>query len=46
MLGGFVVPALLGNAVGGVLLVALFNYAQVAEEHEAEFGEGKIIPAE
>jgi formate/nitrite transporter FocA (FNT family) len=34
MLGGFVVPALLGNAVGGVLLVALFNYAQVAEEHE------------
>lgn len=34
MLGGFVVPALLGNAVGGVLLVALFNYAQVAEEHQ------------
>ena len=33
MLGGFVVPALLGNALGGVLLVALFNYAQVAEEH-------------
>lgn len=35
MLGGFVVPALLGNAIGGVLLVALFNYAQVAEEHES-----------
>lgn len=34
MLGSFVVPALLGNAVGGVLLVALFNYAQVAEEHQ------------
>jgi len=33
MLGGFIVPALIGNAVGGVLLVALFNYAQVAEEH-------------
>ncbi|HEY4735369.1 MAG TPA: formate/nitrite transporter family protein [Gemmatimonadaceae bacterium] len=33
-LGGFVVPALLGNALGGVILVALFNYAQVAEEHE------------
>jgi len=33
MLGSFVVPSLLGNAVGGVLLVALFNYAQVAEEH-------------
>ena len=36
MLGGFVVPALLGNAVGGVLLVALFNYAQVAEEHASK----------
>jgi formate/nitrite transporter FocA (FNT family) len=35
MLGGFVAPALLGNALGGVLLVAIFNYAQVAEEHEA-----------
>jgi formate/nitrite transporter FocA (FNT family) len=33
MFGGFIVPALLGNAVGGVILVALFNYAQVAEEH-------------
>ena len=33
MLGAFVTPALLGNALGGVLLVALFNYAQVAEEH-------------
>jgi len=33
VLGGFVVPALIGNAVGGVILVALFNYAQVAEEH-------------
>lgn len=35
MLGGFIVPALIGNAIGGVLLVALFNYAQVAEEHES-----------
>jgi formate/nitrite transporter FocA (FNT family) len=33
MIGSFIVPSLLGNAVGGVLLVALFNYAQVAEEH-------------
>ena len=40
MLGGFVVPALLGNAIGGVLLVALFNYAQVAEEHEQKQQEG------
>ena len=36
MLGEFVVPALLGNAIGGVLLVALFNYAQVAEEHQSQ----------
>jgi formate/nitrite transporter FocA (FNT family) len=35
MLGDYIVPALLGNAIGGVLLVALFNYAQVAEEHQA-----------
>jgi formate/nitrite transporter FocA (FNT family) len=33
VVGGFVVPALIGNAIGGVILVALFNYAQVAEEH-------------
>jgi formate/nitrite transporter FocA (FNT family) len=33
VLGGFVVPALIGNAIGGVILVALFNYAQVAKEH-------------
>jgi len=33
MFGAFVLPALIGNAIGGVLLVALFNYAQVAEEH-------------
>jgi formate/nitrite transporter FocA (FNT family) len=40
MVGGFVVPALIGNAVGGVLLVALFNYAQVAEEHQGKQEEG------
>ncbi len=40
MLGGFIVPALIGNAVGGVLLVALFNYAQVAEEHQEKQAEG------
>jgi len=34
MLGNFVVPAVLGNAIGGVLLVALLNYGQVAEEKE------------
>lgn len=36
MLNGFVVPAVLGNAVGGVLLVALLNHAQVAPEMESE----------
>jgi formate-nitrite transporter family protein len=36
MLGQFVVPSVLGNAIGGVLLVALLNYGQVAPEKEAE----------
>ena len=34
MLGNFVVPAVIGNAIGGVLLVALLNYGQVAAEKE------------
>src|SRR4051794_35219643 len=34
MLAGFVAPAVLGNVVGGVLLVALLNYGQVAAEGE------------
>lgn len=37
MLGGFITPAVLGNTVGGVVLVALLNYAQVKgdkEKHE------------
>lgn len=34
MIGGFVVPSVLGNAIGGVLLVALLNYGQVAAEKE------------
>nr|GFC39313.1 hypothetical protein [Tanacetum cinerariifolium] len=29
VLGGFVVPALLGNIIGGVLLVAVLNHAQI-----------------
>jgi formate/nitrite transporter FocA (FNT family) len=32
----FIVPAVLGNAVGGVLLVALLNYGQVAAEKKEE----------
>lgn len=36
MLGEFIAPAVLGNAVGGVILVALLNYAQVAPEMESE----------
>jgi hypothetical protein len=36
MLGGFVVPAVIGNAIGGVLLVALLNYGQVASDLEQE----------
>ncbi|HEX2220038.1 MAG TPA: formate/nitrite transporter family protein [Gemmatimonadales bacterium] len=34
MLGDFVVPSVLGNAVGGVLLVALLNYGQVLADRE------------
>jgi formate-nitrite transporter family protein len=36
MLGGFVVPSVIGNAIGGVLLVALLNYGQVAADKESE----------
>lgn len=32
MVMGFILPAVLGNAVGGVFLVALLNYGQVAAE--------------
>jgi formate/nitrite transporter FocA (FNT family) len=40
MLGGFVVPAVIGNAIGGVLLVALLNYGQVAAERDGDDGRG------
>ncbi len=43
VLGSFVLPALIGNAIGGVVMVALFNYAQVAEEHQEKKQERKII---
>jgi formate/nitrite transporter FocA (FNT family) len=33
MLSRFVLPSVIGNAIGGVVLVALLNYGQVAEEH-------------
>jgi formate/nitrite transporter FocA (FNT family) len=29
---GFLVPALVGNSIGGVVFVALLNHAQVKEE--------------
>jgi formate/nitrite transporter FocA (FNT family) len=38
MVGDFVLPSVLGNAIGGVLLVALLNYGQVAAEKSS--GEG------
>jgi formate/nitrite transporter FocA (FNT family) len=34
MVGGFVTPAVLGNAVGGVLLVALLNHSQVVADRD------------
>ncbi|HJR51318.1 MAG TPA: formate/nitrite transporter family protein [Gemmatimonadales bacterium] len=36
MLWGFVTPAVLGNAIGGVLLVALLNYGQVLADRSVE----------
>lgn len=39
MLGEFVVPAVVGNAIGGVLLVALLNYGQVVADKEEHGGE-------
>jgi formate/nitrite transporter FocA (FNT family) len=35
MLANFVVPSVVGNAIGGVVLVALLNYGQVAAERRA-----------
>lgn len=35
VLGGFVVPAVLGNIVGGVLFVALLNHGQAAADRRA-----------
>jgi formate/nitrite transporter FocA (FNT family) len=36
MLWGFVTPSVLGNAIGGVLLVALLNYGQVLADRSAD----------
>ena len=36
MVFGFIVPAILGNIVGGVLLVALLNHGQVSADQERE----------
>lgn len=36
MLKEFVAPAVIGNAIGGVLLVALLNYGQVAADQKKE----------
>lgn len=31
-IGSFILPTLIGNSIGGVSLVAVLNYAQVASE--------------
>jgi formate/nitrite transporter FocA (FNT family) len=36
MVSNFIIPAVVGNALGGVLLVALLNYGQVAAEKKEE----------
>ena len=33
--GELIVPAVLGNVIGGVVMVALLNYGQVHQEREA-----------
>jgi len=32
MLGGFLVPAIIGNVIGGVVLVAMLNHGQVTSD--------------
>ncbi|HEX9050791.1 MAG TPA: formate/nitrite transporter family protein [Anaeromyxobacter sp.] len=39
-LGGFLLPALVGNSIGGVALVAALNHAQVVAGHEREAEDG------
>jgi formate-nitrite transporter family protein len=39
-LGGFFLPALVGNSIGGVALVAALNHAQVVAGHAREGGDG------
>jgi formate/nitrite transporter FocA (FNT family) len=46
MLWDFLLPAVVGNALGGVLLVALLNYGQVAPESESEGHEADHEPSE
>jgi formate-nitrite transporter family protein len=41
MFRDFVAPSVLGNAIGGVLLVALLNYGQVAAEKERKQEDGR-----
>jgi formate-nitrite transporter family protein len=41
MFGEFVVPAVIGNAIGGVILVALLNYGQVAADKEEQREESR-----
>jgi formate-nitrite transporter family protein len=36
MLGGFLVPAVIGNVIGGVVLVAMLNHGQVASSSPKE----------
>ena len=35
MAGEFILPAVIGNTIGGVVLVALLNYGQVQHERGA-----------
>jgi formate/nitrite transporter FocA (FNT family) len=41
MIGAFLIPAIIGNVIGGVVLVALLNHGQVGEDAQNTVGPGK-----
>lgn len=45
MLGGFLAPAIIGNVIGGVVLVAVLNHGQVGEDAQHTVGSTRGGPA-
>ncbi|MEO7042721.1 MAG: formate/nitrite transporter family protein [Gemmatimonadaceae bacterium] len=46
MIGGFLIPAIIGNVIGGVVLVAMLNHGQVGEVARHAAGSDKSSPAD